>query len=83
MKYYNDSAYIAESFWLSEDYTSEMARQASFKVGSYKLSLSNNELKFTRDHLKVNIKDILFNYVSPEDVLNDHNFFDSSSHLKN
>ncbi len=75
--YYNDTAYIAQSFRLSEDYTAQTARLAFFKVNSYKLSLVKASFTESREELVNNLKDSLLNYTSPEIILADLGFFQS------
>ncbi len=75
--YYNDTAYIAQSFSLSEDYTAQTARLAFFKVNSYKLSIVKSSFNKTRKELVSNLKDSLLNYTSPEIILADLGFFQS------
>ena len=77
--YYNDTAYIAESFHLSEDYTAQTARLANFKINSYKISLVKASLSNSRKELVDNLKDNLFNYTSPEIILADLGFFRSET----
>jgi hypothetical protein len=77
LPYYDDTAYIAESFHLSEDYTAQTARLANFKINSYKISLVKASLSNSRKELVDNLKDNLFNYTSPEIILADLGFFRS------
>jgi hypothetical protein len=74
---YNDQAYIAESFHLSEDFTEQTARLAYFKINSYKLSLAKRSFVNTRQELKTNLSNSLFNYTSPAIILADLAFFKS------
>ena len=75
--YYNDTAYIAQSFHLSEDYTEQTARLAFFKINSYKISLVKSSFSNSRKELVNNLKDSLLNYSSPEIILADLGFFQS------
>jgi hypothetical protein len=75
--YYNDTAYIAQSFCLSEDYTEQTARLAFFKVNSYKLSCVKSSFSISREELMNNLNDSLLNYTSPEIMLADLGFFSS------
>ena len=75
--YYNDTAYIAQSFHLSEDYTTQTARLAFFKINSYKLSLVKSSFSKSRKELVNNLKDNLFNYTNPGIILADLGFFQS------
>jgi hypothetical protein len=75
--YYNDTAYIAQSFHLSEDYTAQTARLAFFKINSYRLSMVKTNFKESRKELVNNLKDSLLNYTSPEIILADLGFFQS------
>ncbi len=77
--YYNDTAYIAESFHLSEDYTAQTARLANFKINSYKISLVKASFGNSRKELVDNLKENLFNYTSPEIILADLGFFQSET----
>ena len=73
--YCNDQAYIAEAFHLDEDYISQMARLASFKINSYKLSLIKASFCQTRDELEQNIKATLLNYADTAALLAELGFF--------
>jgi hypothetical protein len=75
--FYNDQAYIAESFHLVEDFTEQTARLAFFKVNSYKLSLQKSVFTKTRMELKENLNESLFNFTSPAIILADLSFFQS------
>lgn len=75
--FYNDQAYIAESFHLVEDFTEQTARLAFFKVNSYKLSLQKPVFTKTRMELKENLTETLFNFTSPAIILADLSFFQS------
>jgi len=75
--YYNDTAYIAQSFYLAEDYTEQTARLAFFKINSYKLSRIKTSFNISRKELMDNLKESLFNYISPEILLADLGFFQS------
>lgn len=77
--YYNDTAYIAESFLLSEDYTAQTARLAYFKINSYKISLVKSSFSNSRKELVDNLKENLFNYTSPGIILADLGFFQSET----
>jgi hypothetical protein len=77
--FYNDQAYIAESFHMIDDFTAQTARLAFFKVNSYKLSLIKSSFAKTRSELKENIKSSLLNYTSPAIILADLGFFQSES----
>ena len=74
---YDDTAYIAQSFHLSEEYTAQTARLAYFKVNSYKLSLVKSSFAKSKVELVNNLKDSLLNYTSPEIILADLGFFQS------
>jgi hypothetical protein len=75
--YYNDTAYIAQSFCLSEDYTTQSARLAFFKINSYKLSMVKSSFNKSRKELVNNLNESLLNYSSPEIILADLGFFQS------
>ena len=77
--YYSDQAYIAESFSLEEDYISQAARLAYFKINSYKLSLIKSSFSKSRAELHENIKRSLLNYTSPGIILADMGFFASET----
>lgn len=77
--YYNDQAYIAESFHLSEDFTAQAARLASFKINSYKLSLIKSDFSKSRQELSDNLNMSLFNYTSSAIILADLGFFGSET----
>ena len=77
--FYNDQVYIAESFHLVEDFTSQTARLAFFKINSYKLSLVKSAFIKSREELKDNINKSLFNYTNPEIILADLGFFQGES----
>ncbi len=77
--FYNDQVYIAESFHLVEDFTSQTARLAFFKINSYKLSLIKSAFVKSREELKDNIKRSLLNYTNPGTILADLGFFQSEA----
>ncbi len=77
--FYNDQAYIAESFHLVDDFTAQNARLAFFKVNSYKLSLIKTAFAKTRRELQESIKSSLLNYTNPAIILADLGFFQSES----
>ncbi|NOT52645.1 MAG: hypothetical protein HOP10_15385 [Chitinophagaceae bacterium] len=77
--YYNDQAYIAESFHLTEDFIAQSARLAYFKINSYKLSIIKSSFANTRDELMNNLKENLLNYTSPAIILADLGFFKSET----
>lgn len=77
--FYNDQAHIAESFHLADDFTSQSARIAYFKINSYKLSLVNAAFCKTRNELIENLKNTLLNYTNPGIVLADLGFFESEA----
>ncbi|MEO7983749.1 MAG: hypothetical protein ABI688_06685 [Bacteroidota bacterium] len=75
--FYNDQAYIAESFHLSDDFTAQTARLAFFKINSYKLSLIKSAFSKSRGELKNNLNNSLLNYTNPGIILADIGFFQS------
>ncbi len=77
--FYNDAAYIAESFYMTDDYTAQTARLAFFKINSYKLSLIKSSFANSREELKSSIKTSLLNYTNPGIILADMGFFQSES----
>ena len=77
--FYNDQAHIAGSFHLEDDYTTQRARLAFFKINSYKLSLVNAAFCITREELTGIIKSSLLNYTNPAIILADLGFFGSES----
>jgi len=77
--YYNDQAYIAESFHLLEDFTAQTARLAYFKINSYKLTLIKESFRKTRCELKDSIMKTLLNYTNPGIILADLGFFQSDA----
>ncbi len=77
--YWNDQAHIAETFYLDDDYTAQMARLAYFKINSYKLSLINAAFCASRDELGDIIRSSLLNYTSPAALLADLGFFDTET----
>ena len=77
--YYSDQAYIAESFFLTEDFISQTARLAFFKINSYKLSLEKGSFYKSREELSDNIKGSLLNYTDPAIILADMGFFKSET----
>ena len=76
-QFYNDQAYIAESFHLVDDFTEQTARLAFFKINSYKLSLIKSSFIKSREDLKTNIKSSLLNYTSGGIILAELGFFSS------
>lgn len=77
--FYNDQAYIAESFYIVEDFTAQTARLAFFKINSYKLSLLKSSFANSREELKSSISTSLLNYTNPGIILADLGFFQSES----
>ncbi len=77
--FYNDQAYIAEGFHMSDDFTAQTARLAFFKINSYKLSLVKSAFTKSREELKGNIKSSLFNYTDPGIILADLGFFQTEA----
>lgn len=75
--YYDDTAYIAQSFSLTEDCTLQSARLAFFKINSYKISMVKSSFSKSREELVNSLKDSLLNYTSPEIILADLGFFRS------
>ncbi len=73
--FYNDQAHIAEEFQLFEEFTTQTARLAFFKINSYKLSFVNAAFCMSREALSDIIKGTLLNYTEPSDVLADVGFF--------
>ena len=73
--FYNDQAHIAEEFQLTEEHTMQVARLASFKISSFKLSLANSAFCMTREELSCIIKSSLFNYTDTGRILADSGFF--------
>ncbi len=72
---YNDQAHIAESFHLVDDFTSQTARLAIFKINSYKLSMVKSSFRETREELKNNLNNSLMNFTDPGIILADLGFF--------
>jgi hypothetical protein len=77
--FYNDQAYIAESFYIVEDFTAQTARLAFFKINSYKLSLIKSSFANSREELKTSLATSLFNYTDPGIILADLGFFQSEA----
>ena len=77
--FYNDQAYIAESFHLVEDFTVQTARLAFFKINSYKLAMIKSSFAKSREELKTSINMSLLNYTSPGIILADLGFFQSEA----
>jgi hypothetical protein len=73
--YHNDQAHIAEEFHLFDDYTTQTARLAFFKINSYKLSLIKSTYSTSLEELTEIIKGTLLNYTDPAAVLADSGFF--------
>jgi hypothetical protein len=71
----DDKAYIAESFSIDNDYIIKMARLASFKIHSYKLSMVNAAFCATREELGGMIKTSLLNYTEPLAILSTTGFW--------
>lgn len=75
--FYNDQAHIAEEFRLFDEYTSQTARLAFFKINSYKLSLVNAAFCMSREELSDIIKGTLLNYTDSTALLSDLGFFNA------
>ncbi len=78
-KLYNDQAYIAESFQLTENFTEQTARLAYFKINSFKLSLIKSSFCKTKEELSENLRSSLFNFTSPGIILADLGFFSAET----
>ncbi len=65
----DDSRYIAESFRLDSEYIGRMARLATFKINSYKLSSVNGVFDHARDELRENISSTLMHYVDANEIV--------------
>jgi len=78
-QFYNDQAYIAESFHMADDFTEQTARLAFFKINSYKLSLIKAAFAKSREELKINLRNSLLNYTNPGIILADLGFFQSEA----
>ena len=78
-QFYNDQAYIAESFHLADDFTEQTARLAFFKINSYKLSLIKAAFAKSREELKSNLRNSLLNYTNAGIILADLGFFQSEA----
>lgn len=75
--YYSDQAYIAESFFLEEEYIAQNARLAFFKINSYKLTLIKSTLSRTRSDLQQNLRRSLLNFNTPAIILAELGFLKS------
>ena len=73
--YPNDQAHIAEEFQFIDEHITQTAQLAFLKINSYKLSLINSEFCMSTDELAGIIRDSLFNYTRPEDILADMGFY--------
>ena len=76
--FYNDQAHIAESFHLVDDFTSQTARLAIFKINSYKLSMIKSTFRETREELRSNLRSSLMNFTDPGIILADLGFFEEA-----
>lgn len=76
--FYNDQAYIAESFHLAEGITEQEARLAFFKINSYKLSVKKS-FSMTKKELERIIVGTLLNFTNPGIVLANLGFFESET----
>jgi len=77
--FYNDQAHIAEEFTLFEEFTTQTARLAFFKINSYKLSFVNSAFCMSREALSDIIKGTLLNYTAPSEILSEVGFFMSEA----
>ena len=73
----DDRSYIAESFRLDSEYIGRMARLASFKINSYKLSRVNGAFDITREELRENISGTLMHYVEASEIVSLTGFWQS------
>ncbi len=73
----DDSRYIAESFRLDSEYIGRMARLATFKINSYKLSIVNGVFDHARDELRENISSTLMHYVEAGEIVSLTGFWQS------
>ena len=72
---YNDQLHIAESFRMIDEHIEQIARIASFKISSYKLSLVNAAFCINKEELFSLLKTTLLNYTDPGRILADVGFF--------
>ena len=77
--YYNDQAHIAVEFRDLDEHVSQVARFASFKINSYKLSLINAAFCITRDELSDILRNTLFNYTPAGSILRASNWAPSDN----
>lgn len=74
---YNDQAHIAEEFHLIDEHIVQTARLASFKISSYKLSLSNAAYCANQDELRHIINVSLLHFEDNASILAGLGFFAS------
>ena len=77
--YCDDRTYIAESYRIDCDYITKIARLASFKIHSYKLSMVNAAFCTTREELEGIIKSSLLNYMEPLAILSSVGFWQAET----
>lgn len=79
--YFNAQAHIAEQFQFMDAHTAEISLIASYKINSYKLSLTNSAYCANKEELQQIINNTLLFYVVPEVVLFNEGFFET--HIDN
>lgn len=77
--YYNDQEWIAEAFYLDEEYSKQASRLAFFKINSHKLTLISHSFIATRTELERSIQDSLLNYSTPASILKVSGFFEEET----
>jgi hypothetical protein len=75
-KLHNEQSVIADDLLLSDDFTAQTARLTHFKINYYKFTLIRPSFIQAREILRSNIRDSLFNFVTPSQVLHSVRFYE-------
>jgi hypothetical protein len=73
-KNFNDPSHIADVLLLEDDFIAQTARLQYFKINYYKHTLLRPGLKETREELRESIRNSLFNFCRPGQILREINF---------
>ncbi len=77
--YYNDQKQIADQSQLEDEYVTQMALLAFFKIDSYKLAIKKPYFHKTKEEIRVLINDTLLNYTDTAIILSNLGFFQTET----
>jgi hypothetical protein len=75
--FYNDQAYIADQFTITDHHISNISLFAYYKINTYKLSLKNQAYCVSKKDITTLIHNSLLNYTRPDELLLTTGFFSS------